>query len=70
MPTFSGWVAEKRVTIQGQTLKEAMEFAGYLPLRAEKSGGQLVGQLITGQRFRFMMQPRLSQFNFRKDRNY
>jgi len=62
MPVFVGYIGEKRVEVEGETLKEAMANGGYMPLNQTKSGMRLVGQLTTGERFYFRISP-VSKFN-------
>jgi hypothetical protein len=61
MPKYIGFVGgtskEHRVIVEGETLKEAMEKAAYLPLNQSRNNNRLVGQLTDGRRYSFRTQP-------------
>lgn len=62
MPKFAGQIRNedhsfKRVIIEGDTLKDAMDKAGLMPMHKIIHVNRLVGQLTTGQRFSFRVHP-------------
>lgn len=60
MSKFVGFVGgatqEHRVVIEGDTLKEAMDLAEFIPQMKTYTGGRYVGQLTDGRRFSFRVQ--------------
>jgi hypothetical protein len=57
MKKYSGMVAGKRVEVKGETLKEAMTAAGYMPMNSAQYINRLVGKLTDGRRFSFKNTP-------------
>ena len=53
MKKWKGNIDNKEVVVIGDTLKNAMANAGYLPQTQFTSTGKIIGRLTTGQRFSF-----------------